>query len=156
MSEEIRSILIAGGGQMGSGIAQVAAQAGCEVLLYDVDEERIRKAILSIGNHLAGSVTKGRMTEEQRAEVLSRIRGSDKLEAACKVDCVIEAVTEKLAVKKSLFRELDTILCCTDDIGNEYLFSFSDGTGSGNRAPRSGYRAAFHESSPGDEACRAY
>jgi 3-hydroxybutyryl-CoA dehydrogenase len=109
MSEEIRSILIAGGGQMGSGIAQVAAQAGCEVLLYDVDEERIRKAILSIGNHLAGSVTKGRMSEEQRAEVLSRIRGSDKLEAACKVDCVIEAVTEQLAVKKSLFRELDTI-----------------------------------------------
>lgn len=112
---EIRSVLIAGGGQMGGGIAQVAAQAGCEVLLYDVDEERIRKAILSIGNHLAGSVAKGRIKEEQRAEVLSRIRGSGKLEAACKVDCVIEAVTEKLAVKKSLFRELDTI-CAAETI----------------------------------------
>ncbi|MFC5649309.1 3-hydroxybutyryl-CoA dehydrogenase [Paenibacillus solisilvae] len=115
MSSEIRSILVAGSGQMGSGIAQVAAQAGCEVQLYDVEEERIQKALRSIGDHLAGSVAKSRITEEQREEILSRIKGCVKLESAGKADLVIEAVTENIAVKQSLFRELDTV-CAAETI----------------------------------------
>ncbi|BBH22234.1 3-hydroxybutyryl-CoA dehydrogenase [Paenibacillus baekrokdamisoli] len=106
---EIGSILVVGAGQMGSGIAQVSAQAECEVLLYDLTEERVQRALASISSHLARNVAKGRITEEQRAEILSRIHGVNSLRIAGGVDCVIEAVTEKLTIKAALFRELDAV-----------------------------------------------
>ena len=156
MSEEIRSVLVAGGGQMGSGIAQVAAQAGCEVLLYDVDEERIQKAILSIGNHLAGSVTKAACRRSSERRCCLESEAATSLRRPVRWIVSIEAVTEQLAVKKSLFRELDTI-CAAQTIlaTNTSSLSVTE-LAAGNRAPRSSCRAAFHESSPGDEACRAY
>jgi 3-hydroxybutyryl-CoA dehydrogenase len=107
---DIRNVLVAGAGQMGSGIAQVAAQAGLEVLLYDIAEEFTQRGLSGIRKNLARSVEKGQLTQAEMDEVLRRIRTSTDLAQAAACDMAIEAVTENLQVKLDLFRRLDEIL----------------------------------------------
>lgn len=91
---------------MGSGIAQIAAAAGNDVLLIDRDEALVQRGIIGIGKHLARSVQKGRMTEEQRGHILERI--IPKMDIAdLDVEIAIEAATENLELKLDLFRRLD-------------------------------------------------
>jgi 3-hydroxybutyryl-CoA dehydrogenase len=99
-------ILVIGAGQMGSGIAQVAAQAGDEVLLHDVDEKYIERGLATIERNLNRSVEKGRMTEEQRGDVLAHIDPRPSWEEF-DVDVAIEAATENLETKLNLFRHMD-------------------------------------------------
>jgi 3-hydroxybutyryl-CoA dehydrogenase len=99
-------ILVIGAGQMGSGIAQVAAQAGDEVLLHDVDEKYIERGLATIERNLNRSVEKGRMTEEQRGDVLAHIDPRPQWEEF-DVDVAIEAATENLETKLNLFRHMD-------------------------------------------------
>ena len=99
-------IAVIGAGQMGSGIAQVAAQSGHTVLLNDRDAEYIQRGINSIKKNLDRSVEKQRITEHAREEILGRIIAHpaiDKLD----VDIAIEAATEHLETKLELFRALD-------------------------------------------------
>jgi 3-hydroxybutyryl-CoA dehydrogenase len=106
----IRSILIIGTGQMGSGIAQTAAQHGFETKLHDVDDRAVQRAFTGISSSLSRTVAKGRMTEEQRTQVLERISPSTDLEVDVRqVDLIIEAAPEQLDIKKALFQELDRI-----------------------------------------------
>ncbi|WP_029422239.1 3-hydroxybutyryl-CoA dehydrogenase [Alicyclobacillus macrosporangiidus] len=107
---DIRKVLVAGAGQMGSGIAQVAAQAGLEVLLYDIAETFTERGLSGIRKNLARSVEKGRLTQAEMDEALERIRTSTDLAQAAECDMAIEAVTENLQVKLELFRRLDEIL----------------------------------------------
>ncbi|MEW6522292.1 MAG: 3-hydroxybutyryl-CoA dehydrogenase [Bacillota bacterium] len=101
--------MVVGAGQMGAGIAQVAAQAGYQVLLQDLSSELVEKGRASIARFLKRTVEKGRMTTEERDAVLGRIEGVTGLERAAGADVVIEAVVENVAIKKTLFSELDRV-----------------------------------------------
>lgn len=105
----IRTVMVAGAGQMGRGIAQVTAACGIHVLLHDVSSEYVTKALGSIASQLSRNVEKGKLTEERKEEILSRILPAERLEQAESVDLVIEAITENMELKTSLFRKLDSI-----------------------------------------------
>ncbi|HLV61140.1 MAG TPA: 3-hydroxybutyryl-CoA dehydrogenase [Fredinandcohnia sp.] len=107
---EVKSLAVVGAGQMGAGIAQVAAQAGLRVVLIDVSEEAAKKAYAKIGALLDRQVQKGKMTAEDREAILSRIEPAGSLEAAKGVDMAVEAVTENEAIKKEIFRKLDELV----------------------------------------------
>lgn len=105
---EIRQITVIGAGQMGSGIAQVAAQAGFQVTLLDVSEDFVTRGIERIANQLERGVAKGKWTAQEKDAVLSRLKPAVHLEEAARdADIVIEAVVEKMEVKTDLFRQLD-------------------------------------------------
>ncbi|MDN4592819.1 3-hydroxybutyryl-CoA dehydrogenase [Polycladomyces subterraneus] len=105
---EIQRVSVIGAGQMGSGIAQVAAQSGLHVTLVDVDEARVNKGLQSIEKNLGRQLEKGRLTEEQKEEILGRLHPlTDLAVAVAEVDLVIEAVVENKQVKADLFRQLD-------------------------------------------------
>ncbi|HHW06469.1 MAG TPA: 3-hydroxybutyryl-CoA dehydrogenase [Clostridia bacterium] len=106
---DIKKAMVVGAGQMGSGIAQVAAQAGLEVLLNDLKDEFVSRGLGVIEKNLARSVAKGRMTEEEKAKILSRIKPSTSLQDAVDADIVIEAAVENMAVKTQIFKDLDQI-----------------------------------------------
>jgi 3-hydroxybutyryl-CoA dehydrogenase len=103
----IQNIMVIGAGQMGSGIAQVCAQAGYSVVLHDMQEEFVQKGIGIISKNLNRSVEKGRLDEGEKESILSRITASVSLENASNADLVIEAVVENMDVKTQLFKMLD-------------------------------------------------
>ena len=106
----IERVLIVGAGQMGSGIAQVMAQAGLAVTLRDVTEDLVRKGLGRIEKALARSVEKRKLTIEEEATIRGRIKGVVALdERVADVDLAIEAIVEKLEVKSELFRCLDEL-----------------------------------------------
>ena len=105
-----KRVLVIGAGQMGSGIAQVMAQGGLEVVLRDIKEEFVRKGIAGIEKNLAKSVEKGKMTPDEMQAVVGRISGVVELDAAaCDVDMVVEAAIENMEIKKSIFHQLDQL-----------------------------------------------
>ena len=103
-------IAVVGAGIMGAGIAQVAAQAGHEVLLLDLREGAAAAAIAQIGQALEGQVAKGRMTAADRAALLARIKPAAALAELAQAALVIEVIVEKLEPKQTLLRELDAML----------------------------------------------
>ena len=105
----MKKVFVVGAGQMGAGIAQVAAQAGLEVVLFDVHREAVDKGLRGIEKGLARQVEKGRMTEDDKAAVLARIGRADKLQLAADADLVVEAVVEDRAVKRQVFGQLAEI-----------------------------------------------
>ncbi|MBD8013272.1 3-hydroxybutyryl-CoA dehydrogenase [Microbacterium sp. APC 3898] len=105
----IQNVMVIGAGQMGSGIAQVCAQAGLNVKLNDMKQEAYDRGIGTITKNLSRNVEKGRMTEEEKNEVLGRITPSLDLKDAHDVDIVIEAAVENMAIKHSIFKTLDEV-----------------------------------------------
>jgi len=104
----IERIAIIGAGTMGHGIAQVAAQAGFEVVLSDVADELVGRSIARIAANLKKGVDRGKVTDEEMRAALSRIRGSASVaDSIVDTDLVIEAIVEKLDAKRQLFSELD-------------------------------------------------
>ena len=106
MSASIEIVGIVGAGQMGSGIAQVCAQAGMGVRLHDVSEERSRAALAAIDGHLGRAVGKGQVSEDERREIVRRIHIAPSLEGLSGADLVIEAATEVEEVKRKIFTAL--------------------------------------------------
>jgi 3-hydroxybutyryl-CoA dehydrogenase len=106
---EIRTIMVIGAGQMGGGIAQVAAQAGYKVLLNDIKDEFVQKGLGLISKNLSRNVEKGRLTAEAKDEILARITPSISLQDAKDVDLVIEAAVENMKIKAQIFTELDNL-----------------------------------------------
>ena len=106
---EINKILVVGAGQMGSGIAQVAAQAGVEVVLNDVSIEFVQKGLKGIEGNLSRSLAKGKIDQGTKDGTLARIHGAAELEAGRDADMVIEAIVENLAAKSKLFSLLDNL-----------------------------------------------
>jgi len=105
---EINTIGIVGAGTMGSGIAQVAAQAGAlNVVLNDIADDFVDKGIDAITRSLGGLVSKERITAAQKAETLARIKKSTKIEDMESADFVLEAAVERLDLKLNIFRDLD-------------------------------------------------
>jgi 3-hydroxybutyryl-CoA dehydrogenase len=110
----IETIGVVGAGQMGSGIAQVAAQAGLNVILNDVNQQLCVRGLESITKNFDRMIQRGRFKPEDRAQVLSRIKTTDRLEDLAETDFVIEAVVENEDVKIALFQKLDKI--CPNDV----------------------------------------
>jgi len=106
---EMKVIGVLGAGSMGNGIAQMAAQAGYRVIMRDIEDRFVQSGLNAIEKFLTKSVEKGKMAEDQKKGVLSRIKGTTKMEDLKDADFVIEAVFEDLELKKNVFRQLDEL-----------------------------------------------
>jgi len=106
---DVKIVGVLGAGTMGNGIAQVAAQAGYQVIMRDIEDRFVDNGLKAIEKFLSKSVEKGKMTEEQKKGVTGRIKGTTRMEDLKNADLVIEAVFEDLAVKKDLFKQLDEL-----------------------------------------------
>ena len=105
----VKTIGVVGAGQMGAGIAQVAAQSGFDVIMHDLNEELCRKGFDSIARNLDRMVQRGRVKPEERERVMRRIRTTTRMEDLAQAEFVIEAVAEIEDVKIELFKKLDKI-----------------------------------------------
>jgi len=105
----IKKIGVVGAGAMGNGIAQVAAQIGCEVVMRDIKDEFVERGMKSIDRFLSRSVEKGKLEAGEKDAILGRIQGTTDMSQLKDVDFVIEVVIEDLELKKSVFKELDEL-----------------------------------------------
>ena len=105
----IQTIMVIGAGQMGSGIAQVCAMAGYEVILHDLNEEIVHKGVNSIKKQLQKQEEKEKLTNSEKEKIIQRLNVFSTLDHAKKADLIIEAIIEKMEVKTSLFEKLDQL-----------------------------------------------
>lgn len=106
----VKSVLVIGAGAMGSGIAQVVAQAGYQVFLSDMNEQFIQAGIAKIDKGLGRLVMKGSMAEDVKVQVMGRIHGTADIKEAAGAFLVIEAIVEDMETKKRLFKEIAELL----------------------------------------------
>lgn len=106
----IQTIGVVGSGTMGNGIAQAFAVSGINVVMTDIAEEALERAVKTIAGSLDRLIKKEKATEADKAEALSRVSTSTSLDALAQCDLVIEAATENLDIKLKLFAQLDAIL----------------------------------------------
>jgi 3-hydroxybutyryl-CoA dehydrogenase len=106
---EIRRVGVIGAGTMGNGIAHVFAKNGLEVVLCEVAQRFLDRGLAAIRNNLEREVTKSKLTSDEGAAALARIRGVLDRKALAECDFVIEAATEKLEIKTEIFRDIDAI-----------------------------------------------
>src|SRR5688572_6055007 len=100
---------VIGSGTMGNGIAQVAARAGYQVIMRDVQDEFLQRGMNAIDKSLQRDVDKERLTAVEKTEIITRINTTTDLDALSKASFVVEAVTENFEVKSAVFKELDRI-----------------------------------------------
>ena len=106
---EIKKIGVVGAGTMGNGIAQAAAQIGCDVVMRDIEDAFVDRGMKSIDKFLSKSVEKGKLDAKEKDNILGRIQGTTDMSQLKDVDFVVEAVLEDLELKKSVFKELDEL-----------------------------------------------
>ena len=106
---DIKTVGVIGAGTMGNGIAHVFAKSGYSVVLCDVEERFLQRALDTIGKNLEREASKGKITAQEKDATLGRIRTTADREALATVDFVVEAATEKFEIKSQLFRDLDRI-----------------------------------------------
>jgi 3-hydroxybutyryl-CoA dehydrogenase len=106
---EIKTLGVVGAGQMGSGIAQVAAASGLSVIMSDVKDEFVQRGISVIRDSLGRMVKKEKITAQDQQAVLGRITGTTSLKDMAKADFVVEAATENETLKLKIFADLDTL-----------------------------------------------
>ena len=106
----IKTIGVIGAGQMGSGIAQVAAQSGLKVIMVDVAQEFLDRGVKTISSSLARLVKKEKLTQAQADSVVAAIKTSTSLKELAGADFVVEAATENVELKLDIFRRLDEIV----------------------------------------------
>ena len=124
MATKAEKIAVLGAGTMGAGIAQVAAQAGFETIVYDVKQEFIDAGIGRVQNFLKSSRERGRITAEQEQETLDRFRTTTQLQDCKDAHLVIEAAPEKLELKREIFQQLDSI-CAPESLLASNTSSFN-------------------------------
>lgn len=110
MAAVIKKVGVIGAGQMGNGIAHVAALAGFDVVLNDVSADRLKSGMATINGNLARQVSKKGVTEDDKAKAIARIKLADKLDDLADCDLVIETAVEKEEVKRKIFHELCAVL----------------------------------------------
>ena len=106
---EVKTFGVIGAGQMGAGIAQVAAMSGLDVIMNDIKAEFVERGLASITKILSRNVDKGKMTGEEKDAVLGRIKTSVSLQDMAAADFVVEAATENETIKNQIFKDLDEI-----------------------------------------------
>jgi 3-hydroxybutyryl-CoA dehydrogenase len=109
MNRPVQTIGIIGSGVMGSGIAQVAAEAGLDVRLFDIDKKLLENAIGAITKFINRSAEKGKVTQQQADDAIVRITTTMTMDEFAPCDLVLEAAPEKIEIKQSLFRDLERI-----------------------------------------------
>jgi len=109
MIMDIKTFGVIGAGQMGNGIAQVAAMSGMNVIMNDIRDEFVERGLGNITKLLSKSVEKGKMTNEEKNAVLGRIKSSVSLKDMSSADFVVEAATENESLKFGIFKDLDSI-----------------------------------------------
>ncbi len=110
MADSIQKVGVIGAGQMGNGVAHVAALAGYSVILHDVSTERLKEAMATINGNLARQVARNVITEDARKTALGRITAADAMSGLSDCDIVLESAVEKEEVKREIFHELCTVL----------------------------------------------
>ncbi|WP_207638388.1 3-hydroxybutyryl-CoA dehydrogenase [Desulfoscipio gibsoniae] len=105
----MKKIMVIGAGQMGSGIAQVSAMAGLDVVLNDIKDEFVNRGMGIIEKNLSRDVSKGRLDEAGKEAIMKRFKPSTSLQDAADVDIVVEAAIENMEIKGKIFRDLDEI-----------------------------------------------
>ena len=105
----MEKIFVLGAGTMGAGIVQAFAQKGYEVIVRDIKDEFVERGLAGINKSLSKLVSKGKMTDETKEDILSRISGTTDMNLAADCDLVIEAAIENMKIKKEIFAELDKI-----------------------------------------------
>ena len=108
-ASEVRTVGVVGSGIMGSGIAEVAARAGADVVVVERDDQLLERGRARIESSLAKAVERGKLPAEERDAVLARVRGATDLSELAGADLVIEAATEDIGAKLEVFRRLDEI-----------------------------------------------
>lgn len=103
----MKTIGVVGAGTMGSGIAQVLAQKGFGVVMQDISQQALERGLAAIDRQLARSVSKGRMTETEKQEVLDRLKTTVSVSEFSDCELVIEAASENMDIKKEIFKQLD-------------------------------------------------
>jgi len=106
---EIKTIGVVGAGQMGNGIAQVAAHAGLRVVMSDIADSFIQKGMNTISKNLDRMVEKGKITPALKTEVLGRVKATVQIKEMAEADFVVEAATENESLKLNIFKELDQV-----------------------------------------------
>ncbi len=107
---DIKTVAILGAGTMGNGIAHVFARVGFNVILRDVDQRFLERALDTIGKNLDREIKKGKLPEAEKPAVLSRIKTVIDMAAIAAADFAVEAVPEKLEIKRAVLTEADKIL----------------------------------------------
>ena len=110
----MQSIAVCGAGTMGAGIAQIAAYSGFGTVLFDTLPEALARAEAQIGKSLGAAVEKGKLTTDEKENVLQRIKFTTAIED-CVADVIIEAIVEKMAAKTALFNQLAAINSAATD-----------------------------------------
>ncbi|MCK1361517.1 3-hydroxybutyryl-CoA dehydrogenase [Bradyrhizobium sp. 199] len=110
MAAVIKKVGVIGAGQMGSGIAHVAALAGFDVVLNDISADRLKSGMATINGNLARQVSKKAVSEDDKAKAMARITAAEKLDDLADCDLVIETAVEKEEVKRKIFHELCAVL----------------------------------------------
>jgi 3-hydroxybutyryl-CoA dehydrogenase len=111
---KIETIGVVGAGQMGNGIAHVAAQAGLGVVMHDIEDSFVERGLGTVDKNLQRGVDKGKLSPEDKAAALGRIQGTTSLGDLAAADFVVEAIVENLEVKSATFEKLDGI--CRDGV----------------------------------------
>ena len=105
----MKKVFVLGAGTMGAGIVQAFAQKGCEVIVRDIKDEFVQRGIAGITKGLEKQVAKGKLSEDEKVAILSRISGTTDMKLAADCDLVVEAAIENMKIKKEIFAELDGI-----------------------------------------------
>jgi len=108
--ESIKTVAVLGAGTMGNGIAHVFARAGYNVILRDVQESFLQRGMETIGKNLDREVKKGKLTEAEKPQVLARLKPVTEFAAIAAADFAVEAVPEKLEIKRAVLTEADKLL----------------------------------------------
>ncbi|WP_347489798.1 3-hydroxyacyl-CoA dehydrogenase family protein [Desulfoscipio sp. XC116] len=106
---QINTITVIGAGLMGSGIAQVAAQAGYKVNIIDISQEFVDRGVANINRLLQGKVSKGKLSEAEKEQIMARVAPGTDLAVCSDAQMVIEAVPEKMDLKKNMFKKIDSL-----------------------------------------------
>ena len=114
MNDQINTFGVIGAGQMGNGIAQVAAASGLGVIMHDIKEEFVQRGLAAIAKNLGRQVDKGKLPAADKDAILGRIRTATDLEDMAAADFVVEAATENQLIKFQLFKDVDRI--CRPDV----------------------------------------
>jgi 3-hydroxybutyryl-CoA dehydrogenase len=107
---DIKTVAVLGAGTMGNGIAHVFAKAGYKVILRDVEQRFLDRGVETIGKNLDREIKKGKLAEAEKGKVLARVKSVTDMAAIAAVDFVVEAVPEKIEIKRAVLTEADRIL----------------------------------------------
>jgi 3-hydroxybutyryl-CoA dehydrogenase len=106
---DIKTIGVVGAGQMGNGIAQVAAHSGFRVVMSDIADSFVQKGLGTISKNLGKMIEKGKIPPQKKEEMMGRIKGTVQLKEMAETDFVVEAATENESLKLNIFKELDQV-----------------------------------------------